>query len=115
MPNKLTIIAIIGLTASAVCIGAAAAVGGGSLGDSVNQASMKAEIAGTGTITANGKIDDLDIKMAGVGHADFGKVANRSTRIQMAGIGGADIAPTDSAMIEIAGLSTVNLYSNPKD
>src|SRR2546423_14366275 len=36
MPNKLTINAIIGLTASAVCIGAAAAVGGGSLGDSVN-------------------------------------------------------------------------------
>src|SRR5256885_2241651 len=91
MPNKLTIIAIIGLTASAVSIGATAAS------------------------AAKGKIDDLDLKMAGLGHADFGKVANRSTRIQMAGIGGADIAPTDSAMIEIAGLSTVNLYSNPKD
>jgi hypothetical protein len=81
----------------------------------MNQASVKVEIAGTGTITANGKIDDLDIKMAGIGHADFGKVANRSTRVQMAGIGSADIAPSDSAKIDIAGLSTVNLYSNPKE
>jgi hypothetical protein len=83
--------------------------------DQMNQASVKAEIAGTGTITANGRVDDLDIKMAGIGHADFRKVANRSTRVQMAGIGGADIAPSDSARIEIAGLSTVNLYSNPKE
>jgi hypothetical protein len=33
----------------------------------------------------------------------------------MAGVGTADIAPSDSAKIEIAGPSTVNLYSNPKE
>lgn len=82
--------------------------------DRMNQASVKAEIAGTGTITANGKIDDLDIQVAGIGHADFGKVAARSARVRLAGVGSADIAPTDSAKIEIAGPSTVNLYSNPK-
>lgn len=81
----------------------------------MNQSSLKAEIAGTGTITASGKIDDLDIQVAGIGHANFGKVAARSASVKMAGIGSADIAPTDSAKIEIAGLSTVNLYSNPKD
>src|SRR4051812_14578834 len=36
MPNKLTVIAIIGLTASAICMGAAAAIGGGSFGDSID-------------------------------------------------------------------------------
>jgi hypothetical protein len=81
----------------------------------MNQSEVKAEIAGTGTITADGKIDDLDIKVAGLGHADFGKVAARSASVKMAGIGSADIAPTDSAKIKIAGPSTVNLYSNPKD
>jgi hypothetical protein len=81
----------------------------------MNQASVKFEVAGTGTITADGRVDDLDIKMAGVGNGDFRKVANRSARVQMAGIGEADIAPSDSARIEIAGLSTVNLYSNPKE
>ena len=33
MVQKLTVIAIIGLTGSAICMGAAAAIGGGSLGD----------------------------------------------------------------------------------
>ena len=83
--------------------------------DRLNQTSMKAQIAGTGTIQANGRIDDLKIEVAGVGHADFGKVTGRSARVEMAGIGSADIAPTDSAKIEIAGLSTVNLHSDPKD
>src|SRR3954469_3368336 len=41
MVSKLTVIAIIGLTASAICMGAAAAIGGGSFGDSVD--SMFAE------------------------------------------------------------------------
>ncbi|HWU54581.1 MAG TPA: DUF2807 domain-containing protein [Rhizomicrobium sp.] len=81
----------------------------------MNQPSVKAEIAGTGTIKASGRIDDLDIQVAGIGHADFGKVTARSARVKLAGVGSADIAPSESARIEIAGPSTVNLYSNPKD
>ena len=81
----------------------------------MNQASVKAEIAGTGTITADGRIDDLRIKVAGVGHADFAKVTGRSAKVKLAGVASADIAPTQSAKIEIAGPSTVNLYSDPKD
>jgi len=81
----------------------------------MNQASVKAEIAGTGTIRASGKIDDIDILVAGIGHADFGKVVSRNAKVKMAGVGSADIAPSDSAKIEIAGPSTVNLYSNPKE
>lgn len=81
----------------------------------MNQASMKAKIAGTGTITADGRIDDLRIDVAGVGHADFGKVTGRSAKVTLAGVASADIAPTESAKIKIAGPSTVNLYSNPKE
>lgn len=81
----------------------------------MNQAIMKAKIAGTGTITADGRIDDLRIDVAGVGHADFGKVTGRSAKVTLAGVASADIAPTESAKIKIAGPSTVNLYSNPKE
>ena len=83
--------------------------------DQVNQTNLRVEVAGTGTIKANGKVDDLDIKMAGIGHADFRNVKGRSARVLMAGVAGADIAPSDSAKIDIAGPSTVNLYSSPKD
>ena len=82
--------------------------------DRMNQSSMKAKIAGTGTIDANGRIDDLKIEVAGVGHADFGKVTGRSAKVSLAGVATADIAPTESAKIEIAGPSTVNLHSDPK-
>jgi hypothetical protein len=83
--------------------------------DRLNQTSMKAQIAGTGTMKANGRVDDLKIEVAGVGHADFGKVTGRSADVSLAGVSSADIAPTESAKIEIAGPSTVNLHSDPKD
>ena len=83
--------------------------------DGLNQSSLKAQIAGTGTIDANGRVDDLKIEIAGVGHADFGKVTGRSAKVELAGVSSADIAPTDFAKIQIAGPSTVNLHSNPKD
>ena len=83
--------------------------------DRMTQDSMKAKIAGTGTIKASGRIDDLRIELAGVGHADFGKVTGRSANVKLAGVATADIAPTESAKIEIAGPSTVNLLSNPKE
>ena len=83
--------------------------------DRLNQSSLKALIAGTGTIQANGRIDDLNIEVAGVGHADFGKVTGRSAKVKLAGVSSADIAPSDSADIKIAGPSTVNLHTDPKD
>lgn len=83
--------------------------------DRMDQSSLKAKIAGTGTIDANGRIDDLKIEVAGVGHANFGQVASKSADVTLAGVSSADIAPTDSAKIRIAGPSTVNLHSNPKD
>lgn len=83
--------------------------------EKMNQASVKIDIAGTGTVRAEGKIDDVSIRIAGVGHADFRKVASLTTRVELAGVGSADIAPTDTATIKIAGPSTVNLHSNPRN
>jgi len=83
--------------------------------EKMNQASVKIDIAGTGTVRAEGKIDDVSIRIAGVGHADFRKVASLTTRVELAGVGSADIAPTDTATIKITGPSTVNLHSNPKN
>ena len=63
--------------------------------DRLNQSHMKAKIAGTGTIKANGRVDDLSIEVAGIGHADFGKVTGRSAKVELAGVSSADIAPTE--------------------
>jgi hypothetical protein len=82
--------------------------------EKMNQAAANIEIAGTGTVRADGRIDDLGIVIAGVGHADFAKVVSRTARADLAGVGSADIAPTEMAKIRIAGPGTVNLHSDPK-
>lgn len=81
--------------------------------DQLDQHMLKVEIAGTGTVEANGKVDDIKIEIGGLGHADFGKVASRTAKVELAGVAKADIAPTDLANIEIAGPSEVTLHSNP--
>lgn len=83
--------------------------------DHLNQTSLKVEVAGVGTVKASGKVDDLRLEMAGVSKADFSQVTGARADVELAGVSKADIAPTDAAKIEIAGPSTVNLYSNPKD
>jgi len=82
--------------------------------DHLNQASLKVQVAGVATIKANGNVDDLGIDMAGVSKADFSQVTGAKAEVKLAGVSTADIAPSDAAKIEIAGPSTVNLYSNPK-
>lgn len=83
--------------------------------DHLNQASLKVQVAGVAKITASGKVDDLGIDMAGVSKADFSQVTGEKAEVKMAGVSEADIAPTEAADIKIAGPSTVNLYSDPKD
>lgn len=82
--------------------------------DRLNQDRLKIQMAGVGTIKANGRVDDLAIDMAGVGKADFAQVTGSKARVKMAGVNKADIAPTDDADIEIAGPSEVTLHSNPR-
>ena len=80
----------------------------------LNQASLNVQVAGVAAVKANGTVDDLKIEMAGVSKADFSQVTGEKAEVQMAGVSTADIAPSEAADIKIAGPSTVNLYSNPK-
>jgi hypothetical protein len=83
--------------------------------DHLNQANLKIQVAGVATVKANGKVDDLGIEMAGVSKADFSQVTGARADVKMAGVSEAEIAPSEAADIKIAGPSTINLYSNPKE
>ncbi len=82
--------------------------------DALDQEALKIEMAGVAKVEANGKVDRVEIEMAGIGHADFGQVKSREARVELAGIGKADIAPSEEARIEIAGPGEVRLHSRPK-
>ncbi len=80
----------------------------------LDQPNLKIEIAGMGSVKANGKVDELAIEIAGSGDADFGQVVTRNARVEIAGRSTTDIAPSEDANIEIAGTGDVNLHTNPK-
>jgi hypothetical protein len=88
--------------------------GGKLILDKLQQDDLKVEIAGAGTIQADGAVDTFKIEIAGSGNADFSDVVAREAGVQIAGSGNADIAPSDTAKVEIAGSGDVNLHSNPK-
>ena len=80
----------------------------------LNQNRLKVSIAGSGSIKADGKVENAEIHIAGSGDADLGRVVSQVSEVHIAGSGNTDIAPSDEADIHIAGSGDVNLHSNPR-
>ena len=80
----------------------------------LDQERVKLSIAGSGSIKADGKVEQAEIHIAGSGDADLSQVKTNVANVHIAGSGNTDIAPTDEADIHIAGSGDVNLHSSPK-
>ena len=80
----------------------------------LDQMSARFNIAGSGSIKADGKVEHAEIHIAGSGDADLAQVKANVASVHIAGSGNTDIAPSDEADIHIAGSGDVNLHSNPK-
>lgn len=81
----------------------------------LDQREIRVSIAGSGSVKARGKVDEVRINIAGSGDADLGEVASEDARVKIAGSGNADIAPRDEAEIHIAGSGDVNLHTSPRN
>ena len=81
----------------------------------LDQRDIRVSIAGSGSITASGKVEDVEISIKGSGDADLGKVETGDARVEIFGSGNADIAPRDEAEIHIAGSGDVNLHTTPRN
>jgi len=78
--------------------------GGKMVLDALNQDSAKIEIAGAGSVKANGKVDDLKMEIAGSGDADFDRLTSRNVKVEIAGSGSVKAnGSADDLKIEIAG------------
>jgi hypothetical protein len=80
----------------------------------LNQDRIKLTIAGSGSIKADGKVENADLNIAGSGDINIGQVNADVVKVHIAGSGNTDIAPTEEADIHIAGSGDVNLHTNPK-
>lgn len=80
----------------------------------LDQHDLRVSIAGSGSIKASGKVDEVRISIAGSGDADLGAVASDEATVKIAGSGNADVAPRDKVEVHIAGSGDVNLHTTPR-
>ncbi len=79
----------------------------------LDQDRMEATIGGSGTITAEGRVDRVELKIGGSGRIDFGQVASKEAEIRIGGSGNIDVAPRDRAEVRIGGSGDVRMAVRP--
>lgn len=79
----------------------------------LDQERMDASIGGSGTITAEGRVEHLDLKIGGSGKIDFGQVTARDAQIKIGGSGNIDVTPREQANVTIGGSGTVRMGVKP--
>jgi len=79
----------------------------------LDQAALEVSVSGSGDVTADGKVEDQNIRISGSGDVNFGRVTGRVAKVKISGSGDASIAPRDEADIRVSGSGDVTLRSNP--
>jgi hypothetical protein len=79
----------------------------------VDQEELKITISGSGSVTAEGKVNRLILDIPGSGHAKLGKLAARSVSVMMMGSGTAIVAPREELKATIMGSGDVHVLTRP--
>jgi hypothetical protein len=80
----------------------------------VDQPDLHFDLAGSSTVTANGRADTIQINAAGLSDANLGKVAAKVVHLNLAGASKVEVAPEDRLSVNSAGATTVTLRREPK-
>jgi hypothetical protein len=102
------------VTVSGVALDRVSIGGSGTIlmGD-LDQDRLDADIGGSGTISAEGKVTHVAVNIGGSGKVDFAKVASADARVKIGGSGTIDVAPRQEARVAIAGSGTVRMQVRP--
>jgi hypothetical protein len=71
------------------------------------------DISGAAEVSATGETGDVDLEISGTGDVDLGGLKAKSADVKISGAGGATIAPTDAANLDISGMGDVRLLTHP--
>jgi len=71
-------------------------------------------IAGSGSITAGGRCDELEASIAGSGDLELRDLQARAASVRIAGSGGALVHVTESLAVDIAGSGDVRYSGSPR-
>ena len=79
----------------------------------IEQESLNITIAASGSATAQGKVDTLNVQVLGSGNAQFGKLAARTVNVSIMGSGNATVAPSGELKATIMGSGDIHLTTQP--
>lgn len=79
----------------------------------LDQEDLRLAIAGTGKISAEGRVDDVRVSIAGSGNVHLEKVAARRADINISGSGDVGLTPREEANIRIAGSGRIWMTAAP--
>jgi hypothetical protein len=81
--------------------------------DGIDQPKLNINLAGSGDITASGKVHELYMNLAGSSHARAGSLVADKVDLNIAGEGDVEVAPVDNLDVKIAGSGKVTLLNEP--
>jgi len=81
----------------------------------LEQSDVDLEIHGSGSATAGGRVEHASVLVAGSGAAKLGQLVVKDASVQIWGSGDVDIAPVDTAQVEIGGSGNVRLLRKPRN
>jgi hypothetical protein len=79
----------------------------------VERENLDVTIAASGSLTAEGKVDRLNVSVMGSGHANLGKLKARNVSVMVMGSGSATVAPSEKLSASIMGSGDVHLTTRP--
>ena len=79
----------------------------------IDQQSLRITVANSGSVTAEGKVDELFVTVLGSGDAKLGKLAARNVTVQIMGSGDVTVAPREELKATIMGSGDVRLRTRP--
>jgi hypothetical protein len=81
----------------------------------IDQPELEVHLNGAGTVSGEGRVEDLNLVIAGAGNADLGRLSvTADAKVSILGSGTASLAPKGDLRLFIAGNGKLELLSTPK-
>jgi hypothetical protein len=81
--------------------------------ENVSKPELDLRISGSGTVRAQGSVDQATVKVSGSGDARLGDLAVKQLKVDISGSGKVEAKPKDTADVRISGSGDVKLLSRP--
>jgi hypothetical protein len=76
---------------------------------------LNLEIDGSGTVQSKGQTDDVHVEVDGSGNVKLADLVNKDAHVDISGSGKVEIAPQNSLNVDISGSGTIYLKTEPKN